>query len=70
MDGVTVSTWFRLGNKPDRGSVHPGSLGIRGFIAGPDDNSNLLSPGGKGLLDQDAKQRFPVAFGINEGLER
>ena len=69
MDGVPIAARFSLRNKPDRRGVGADSLCIRGFIAGPDDNSDLLGSRRERLLDQDAEQRFTVAFSVNEGLE-
>jgi hypothetical protein len=69
MDGVPVAARFSLRNKPDRRSVRPRSLRIRGFVARPDDNGNLLGSRRERLFDQDAEQRSTVAFSVDEGLE-
>jgi hypothetical protein len=45
-------------------------LRIGRFIAGPDDNGDLLDSGRERLFDQDAEQRFFVAIAVDEGLKR
>jgi hypothetical protein len=59
-----------LRNEPDRRSVRPGTLRIRGFISGADDNRDLVDSGRKRLFNEDSKQRFLVAVSVDKGLKR
>ena len=70
MDGVAVAARFMLRNEPDRRSVRSGVLRIGGFIAGTDDNRDLLDSSRKRLFDQDPEQRFLVAVSVDKGLKR
>lgn len=70
MNGMAVAAGFGLRNKPDRGSVWPGSPRIGRFIAGPNNNGDLLDSGRERLFDQDAEQRFLVSVAVDKGLER
>jgi hypothetical protein len=40
------------------------------FIAGTDDNGDLLDSCGERLFDQDTEQRFLVAVSVDKSLER
>ena len=70
MDGVAVAARLWLRNEANRRTMKPGRLRIGRFVAGPDDNGNLFDPGGERLLDEDREQRFPVAFAVDQSLER
>ena len=70
MDGVTVTARIVLRNEPDRRGVRPGPLRIGRFIAGTDNNSDLLDSRRERLFDQDAEQRFLVAVSVDKSLER
>jgi hypothetical protein len=64
MDSVTVAAGLGLRNKPDRRSVCAGGLYIRGFVAGPNDNGNLVGPRRERLFDENTEQRFLVAVAV------
>jgi len=70
MDGVTVTARIVLRNEPDRWSVRSGAVRIGRFIAGTDDNGDLLDSCGERLFDQDTEQRFLVAVSVDKSLER
>jgi hypothetical protein len=70
MNRVPITAWLMLRNEADRRSLRPSALCIRGFIAGADDNRDLLNSGRERLFNQDSEQRFLVAVSIDKGLKR
>jgi hypothetical protein len=70
MDGMAVTARLNLRNKVDRRCVGSSGLRIGSFIAGANDNCDLLNFSRKRLFDQDTEQRFLVAVSIDKSLKR
>jgi hypothetical protein len=70
MNGVTVTAWLKLRNKPDRRGVGSCALRIGSFISGTDDDRDLLDFRRERLFNQDSKQRFLVAVSVDKSLKR
>ena len=69
-DGMTIAASGGLGDEADARTQGAAGLGVSGFVAGADDDAELLDPGAGGFLEHDLKGGFRFSVLIHQRLER
>jgi hypothetical protein len=68
-NGMAVAPWHVLGDEMQAARQFARAEAIRGFIAGPDHEANLVDPGVQDILGQNAEGGLFDSVAVHEGLE-